>query len=105
MREINQTSARSQKGQDQMIHSQKMRQSRGRAGGGRHGEESHICGGSKMSNLIKEVVQNLSNEPEAMCDSPGQRLFCTNSNSGQVAQWVFREIMNTEVNPSQGELC
>lgn len=34
-------------------------------------EKNHICGGSQTSNLIKEVVQNISNELETMCDSPG----------------------------------
>lgn len=64
----------------------------------------HICGDSQMSNLIREVVQNVSNELETMCGSPGSSLFRTHSNSGQVAQWVFREIRNTGVNPSQEEL-
>lgn len=90
---------------DLAVHSQRCEQA-GRAGRGKGGlVGGHICGGSQMSNLIREVVQNISNELETMCNSPGSRLFCTHSNSGQVAQWVFREIRNTGVNRSQGELC
>jgi hypothetical protein len=81
-----------------MRTSRESRKRKGGLGGG------HICGGSQMSNLIREVVQNISNELETMRNSPGSRLFYTNSNSGQVAQWVFGEIRNTGVNRSQGEL-
>lgn len=88
---------------DLAIHSQGCVQA-GRAGRGKaEVGGGHICGGSQMSNLIREVVQNISNELETMCNSPGSKLFCTHSESGPVARWVFREIRNTGVNRSQGE--
>lgn len=73
MREINQTRAESYKAQHQIIHSQncvRAKEAEGRKGGCR-GRGRHMCSDSQTSNLIREVVQNISNELETMCNSPG----------------------------------
>lgn len=55
-----------------MIHSQKWVRVKEAEDGGRwHDGEGRRCDGSQMSNLIKEVVHNISNELETMCDKRG----------------------------------
>ena len=57
-----------------MIHSQKWvraKEAEDGGGGGWHDGEGRRCGGSQMSNLIKEVVHNIANELEKMCDKRG----------------------------------